>query len=238
MVWRWFSQPRHNLPVTPEVALLGSYAALSNLFFRGPVGSPISHEPYDSDYLCVHQARAIYKVPSTFSPHIPLWENPLRPHLYSLPDTHLQCSNMSLLMGCPLKFSNDRNPCPATWPFVFYNCGMRLRPKVLESDLDECLLTLSVMGKSLSSLYPRLSAVYNVKLTRTYEHWRGDMPDLSEDNWEECVSSYVTSMISARERFIQLRFLHRVYYTPQCLANIYPNLSSLCTRCGTSIGTF
>lgn len=43
-------------------------------------------------------------------------------------------------------------------------------------------------------------------------------------------------MIAAKGRFIQLKFLHRAFYTPQRLASIY--LSLLCTRCALELGTF
>lgn len=38
-------------------------------------------------------------------------------------------------------------------------------------------------------------------------------------------------MISAKDRFIQVKFLHRVYYMPQRLSVIYPTLDALCPSC-------
>lgn len=41
-------------------------------------------------------------------------------------------------------------------------------------------------------------------------------------------------MISARDHFIQLKFIHRAYYTPVRLAKMYPGTSPLCNRCSAS----
>lgn len=45
-------------------------------------------------------------------------------------------------------------------------------------------------------------------------------------------------MIAAKDRFIQLKFIHRAYYTPHSMANINPNLDPTCPRCNTEVGTF
>lgn len=45
-------------------------------------------------------------------------------------------------------------------------------------------------------------------------------------------------MISAGDRFIQLKFLHRAYFSPQRLAKIYPTSNSVCTKCTSEEGSF
>lgn len=45
-------------------------------------------------------------------------------------------------------------------------------------------------------------------------------------------------MISARDRFIQLKFLHRAYFSPQRLARIYLNSSPVCLKCTLEVGSF
>lgn len=47
-----------------------------------------------------------------------------------------------------------------------------------------------------------------------------------EEDWSECFDHYLTGMILVRDRFTQLKLLHRVHYTPQRLSCIYPNTSS------------
>lgn len=51
-------------------------------------------------------------------------------------------------------------------------------------------------------------------------------------------SGTVSSMILDRDWSIQLKFLHRVYYTPQRLANINLNFDPMSTRCTLEPGTF
>lgn len=75
-------------------------------------------------------------------------------------------------------------------------------PIVHESDPIEHLLSSKVMGKPLSSLYVPLSVAYESVLNRTFERWKGGIPDLTEEEWEGCVSSYVSSMILAWDRFM------------------------------------
>lgn len=62
------TQPRQNPAVTLEAAILGSYAALSNLVFRGP-----KHHPSLTSSMCTtirvwRDAGAIYQKPLHMSP--------------------------------------------------------------------------------------------------------------------------------------------------------------------------
>lgn len=52
------------------------------------------------------------------------------------------------------------------------------------------------------------------------------------------MSPHVSNMISARDRFIQLKFLHQAYYTPCRLAAIYQERSPSCPRCGDPEASF
>lgn len=42
-----------------------------------------------------------------------------------------------------------------------------------------------------------------------------DVPDLTPGNWQEACNFFVDTVISARDKFFQLRYIHRVYYTPK-----------------------
>lgn len=84
----WFSQPKQNLAVRLEAAILGSYAALSKLVFRGGgVRAPYClTAPMETTIRVRQDNREIYNKPNFISPHTPLWGNPRLPHLYSIPD--------------------------------------------------------------------------------------------------------------------------------------------------------
>lgn len=111
-------------------------------------------------------------------------------------------------------------------------------PLTLQTDAVERLLIAKVMDKPLSSLYFYLSIAHMTSLTKVFNKWKTDIPELTDDSWEDIVFDYTTKMISARDRFIQIKFLHRAYYTPVRLASIYPGTNTLCSRCGVSPGTF
>lgn len=82
----WFLQPRQNPAVQMEVAILGSYAVLSNLFFRGARAHPSVTVPMKTTIWVWQCARTIYRKSLNVSSHTPLWGNPMLPHLYTIQD--------------------------------------------------------------------------------------------------------------------------------------------------------
>lgn len=76
---------------------------------------------------------------------------------------------------------------------------------MLEPVSIERLLISGVLEKPLSSLYLHLTVSHDVKTTRM------DIPSLEDEEWEECIPSFILSMIAAGDRFIQLKFLDRAY---------------------------
>lgn len=78
----------------------------------------------------------------------------------------------------------------------------------------------------------------HTKLTKAFVSWKRDFPSLEEEYWENCVSSYVSNMISTRDRFLQLKFLHWAYCTQRRLAAIYPDKSPACPRRGDPEASF
>lgn len=83
-------------------------------------------------------------------------------------------------------------------------------------------MTSSAMGRPLSSLYLYLMVAYDVKPTQSLDKWRVDLPSLDDEILEECVATFIPQMVAAKDRLIQLKFLHWAYYTPQRLARIFP----------------
>lgn len=66
-----------------------------------------------------------------------------------------------------------------------------------------------------------LTVAYDSKPTQSLDKWKADIPALDEEVWEECVAEFIPSMIAAKDRFIQLKFIHRTCYTLQRLACIF-----------------
>lgn len=56
---------------------------------------------------------------------------------------------------------------------------------------------------------------------------------LDREDWEDCVEDSSTLVISSRDKLIQTKFLHRVYYTPQSLYRKKKNCSAVFNWCGT-----
>lgn len=109
------------------------------------------------------------------------------------------------------------------------------RSITLTSDPLEAMLSCTNLPKPLSELYSQLSLLTIPKMTDLYHKWQADIPTLMEDDWEDCVLQFLKTMISSRDQFFLLKFLHRDYYTPQHLSIIYPGTSDTCFR---SIGTY
>lgn len=94
------------------------------------------------------------------------------------------------------------------------------------------------MGGVLSALYSILAGLDTSKVLRLFSAWQSDIPALTDDDCEEGIQQYIPLMISVRDRLVQLKFLHRGYYSPERLARIYPDISPACHRCGTEVGSF
>lgn len=64
--------------------------------------------------------------------------------------------------------------------------------------------------------------------------WEMEVPDLQGEDWDDLWNQPFKHLVSARDRLIQFKFLHRSYYTPARLAKIYGNTSAECWRCSAS----
>lgn len=80
-------------------------------------------------------------------------------------------------------------------------------PLTLQTDSVERLLISNILDKPLSSLYFYLSLAHMTSLTNVYNKWKVDVPELTEEEWEEAVTDYINKMISAKDRFILIKFL-------------------------------
>lgn len=104
--------------------------------------------------------------------------------------------------------------------------------------LVEPLLTATNIDRILSSIYFRLTCRDTSKMLRLFTKWQQDIPALTEEDWAEELQICIPLMISATDRFVQLKFLHRVYYTPHILSIIYPGMEDTCSKCRQLVGTF
>lgn len=234
-----------------EAAILGSYWALSNLVFRGPKAHSDITTSMRMTVRVWEQMSGKIGGSGIISLYTPLWGNPKLHHLLTVPDPALwaryEIKVVQQVMSQGRIISYDTLRDTFQIPSKMFFRYLQLRHAIqaqfpegvtVQSHGVEKLLISKNVDRTLPSLYFAIAGVGSDKGGRLYIKWRGDIPDLAEDDWEEGIQQYIPLMISARDRYIQLKFLPRAYYTPQKLSNIYPTQSDRCPKCKTELGTF
>lgn len=243
----WFTQDVSNPAVNLEAAILGSYSELSNLVYRGPNSDPRVTTPMKTTLMAWKQVTHLLSELNTISPHTLLWGNPSLPHLRSIPDPQVgarfQITKLKQIMSggrllplAELKWQFNLPP----WMYFRY---VQLRHAIKAQFPDGMVLAVHsveslLIDHPLSSIYLRLTCKAAGSTTRLFEAWQRDIPALTEEDWTEGLQQCIPLMISARDRFVQLKFIHRVYYTPARLSRIYSEVTDTCPKCRQSVGTF
>lgn len=111
-------------------------------------------------------------------------------------------------------------------------------PIMLETTRVEHKLGLAEDIKPLLALYSNFVGLDTSRVSRLFSKWQTDVPALADDDWEEGIQKCLPLMISGRDRFTQLKFIHRAYYTPEQLAKMYPTKSPICPKCNLEVGSF
>ena len=109
---------------------------------------------------------------------------------------------------------------------------------VIKASALETAIQAADMRKPLSELYRELFAITPPAVRRCRGRWVEEVPDLDGDDWDDMWSSPFAYLVSARDRLIHFKFLHRIYYTPARLARIYRAASAECWRCSHSPADF
>lgn len=112
------------------------------------------------------------------------------------------------------------------------------RLPLLQADLIEELLAPGDLTKPLSTLCGALLGTDSPKLERLWDTWHRDITLLNREGWEDCLEYGPKLVISSNDKLIQVKFLPRIYYTPQKLHQIFLDRDPVCPRCKTHIGTF
>lgn len=89
-------------------------------------------------------------------------------------------------------------------------------------DPIEELLAQEQLQKPLSALYLDLLRIDSTKVDRLWDQRKTDIPDLDREDMHDCMADSTALLISSKEGLIQVKFLHRVYYTPQRRHKVYP----------------
>lgn len=166
--------------------------------------------------------------PLHLSPNAPLWFNPCLKEFFHLEDgyrwskfgltyLHQLYDKGELKTFAQLKRDLE---IPDSWAFQFTRLNhvahtqFGTEPISLENSSLEKLLATPEHAKLISSYYSVLLGKELPKEKKIREKWTNIIPELTEEQWGEVLTSYTPKVISARDKMIQLRYLHQMYYTP------------------------
>lgn len=93
-------------------------------------------------------------------------------------------------------------------------------------------MTSLILNLFLHNILP----YFTRRLIFTESRWCADIPELTEEVWQEILPLQVPTVISSRTKVIQTKFLYRSYYTSSLLFRSVP--SAVCSRCSLADGTF
>lgn len=108
----------------------------------------------------------------------------------------------------------------------------------LQSSPLEQLLCNESMQKTLSKVYKDLFVERPKELRKCRDKWSSLVPNFQRDDWDDMRDHPFGALVSAHDRYIQFKILHRVYYTPARIASIYGSGDAACWRCTTTPADF
>lgn len=112
------------------------------------------------------------------------------------------------------------------------------QPPSLQANPIRELLTPEDLEKPFSTLYTALLMVDSPKVEKLFEYWQKDIPSLDGEDWGDCLEQVPKLVISSKDNLIQVKFLHRVYYTPARLHRIFPDRDPVCHSCKVRPGSY
>lgn len=159
------------------------------------------------------------------SPSTPIWINHILLHFYNLPDPIIWAvKGIKTLKditsyGDRLTFSQlkTRHDLPNSYLFRLFQLRHayqtqfgELRVETLPSALESLLSTedlnkvLSLTSKEFFKSTPRV-------VTNCREKWETEVPNIQGEDWDDLWTQPFKHLVSARDRLIQFKFLHRSY---------------------------
>lgn len=181
--WLWYAggSPRQNPVGRLEAAILGSYAALSNLVYRGmkaPHPLTVSMKTIirvegSQGYLCKTELHLPTHSAVGQSHTTPPLRN-TRPLIVGQAGDHHHQTRNATREIMPFNEIKRQYSIPNSFEFKYWQLRHAMRAQfpdtlTLEPDSVERLLTSSEIGKPLSTLYLYLTVAHNVKLNGQME---------------------------------------------------------------------
>lgn len=87
----------------------------------------------------------------------------------------------------------------------------------------------------ISKIYGSISQITETGLDKMKRNWEEELGSpIADNDWKEALTKVNGSTSCARLNLIQLKVIHRIYFTNARLAKIYPNVKDTCNRCNLS----
>lgn len=106
------------------------------------------------------------------------------------------------------------------------------------SPLEDRLLLDPILEKPISTIYKKLINNMPDPLIKLRAHWEREIGEMDDTDWQEAVQSPRIIAMRPRFRLVQLKILHRVYYSRTHLFDWGKAASPLCLRGCRAEGTF
>lgn len=251
----WLRADANNPAVVLEAALVGSYEALANLVYReGKYPVPHLTTLMTATIAIWKKFVVVYGdkgADTQWSPYIPLWRNPRLPELTTVPDFEfwpqkgIKYLTQLYHEGCFRSFADLQQslnlPRSAMYRYfqLRHACAAQFggREITLECGPLELVARRVPLLQPVSAFYKTIMLCQESPLDMSFQKWQDDIPSLAQHHIRELKSSWRTSVISARDRLIQAKWLHRTYFTPVRLFRMGKLCSDMCSRCGVERGT-
>ena len=116
--------------------------------------------------------------------------------------------------------------------------GGRLLPFIIEQSLDEMLHGKEGVKGLVSHFYSHISRLLDTKVLLVRGKWEADLNcTFDDEEWMELCERVLHFSFNTRHTLTQFQMMHRTYYTPERLHQIFPTVSQYCPRCKTEVGS-
>ncbi|XP_041429991.1 protein max isoform X1 [Xenopus laevis] len=251
--WWWLNPNPNNQAVVLEAGLISSFEALANQLHRG-LTSIYDLTPSMKTVCTVFQRTVVSpsRKRSQWSKWSPLWGNETLIQLRQVPDPATWASVGIRYLGDVVRsgeikqFEQLKEDYGLQNRMLFRFLQLRHAlaaqfpegaPVLVETTLESYLRRPELV-RQLSWFYALLLREDFDPLQHFCRKWQHEFPQLNDGDWKEILCQIPEANISSRDRYIQSKFLNRVYLTPHRLARIYPGCPDVCPKCNRDQGTY
>lgn len=111
------------------------------------------------------------------------------------------------------------------------------QPAIISASALKTLLRDDTLVKPLSNIDKELISSIHTGLEALRTKCLVDFPELDDEDWVEIWECSFLQLISARERLIQFKIIHRIYLAPVRFHMIYASVPD-CSRCAAASADF